>query len=395
DPLLALLQHSIFLACLLLLGYRAQATLATLLRNKVACALLVISLISALWSAKPAVTEPRSLALMETTLFGIYFASRYTLREQLRWISGTIAISAVLSFLFVLGLPGKGIESGVHAGAWRGVLIHKNLFARLMVLGSMAMALNLEGEARRLKQGLLTLMVGLVVLSTSKSALGILILLWLVWQIYRTCHLSLERAIPVWCLGLVALVGSGTMLVMSAERLVTAAGRDLTFSGRTPLWQALIHKIQERPWFGYGYLGFWHGKEGESAYVGKFLGNAYLPPHAHNGFFELLLAFGLVGGGLFLLSFVLNFRAALMLGTATQQSVDYWPAMYLAYVVLYNQTESSLIQHNSIYWVLYIALSFSRFVVPVATRAVKPDLLHAPRTMPGSIVSQVTPAQEV
>ena len=366
DPLLSMLQHSIFLISLLLLGYRAQATLATLLRNKVVCGLLLVSLISALWSAKPEVTEPKSLALLETTVFGLYFAARYTPREQLRWVSWVIAIPAVLSFLMALVLPGNAIEAGIHSGAWRGVLIHKNLFARLMVLGVMTTALNLSGQHRRLKQGLMALMLCMVVLSTSKSALGVLLMLWVVWQIHRTLHLNLERAIPVWCIGLVTLFGSGTALILSAEQLITAAGRDLTFSGRTPLWQALIHKIQERPWFGYGYLGFWHGYDGESAYVGKFLSNAYLPPHAHNGFFELLLAFGLVGGALFLLSFLLNYRAAALLAHATGDPADYWPVMYLAYIVLYNQTESSLIQHNSIYWVLYVALSFSRFVLPVA-----------------------------
>ncbi|MEO0539634.1 MAG: O-antigen ligase family protein [Cyanobacteria bacterium P01_A01_bin.105] len=365
DPLLSLLQHSIFLASLLLLGYRAQATLATLLRNKAMCALLLVSLISILWSAKPEVTEPRSLALMETTVFGIYFAARYTLREQLRWVSWVIAVPAVLSLLMAGALPGNAIESGVHAGALRGILIHKNLLARLMVLGVMAMTLNLQGEPRRLKQALLALTLGAVVLSTSKSALIVLFLLWLLWLLHRTVHLSLNRAIPIWCVSLLIVGGGGTILMASAEKLLTAAGRDITLSGRTPLWAALIDKIQERPWFGYGYLGFWHGYDGESAYVGKYLANAYLPPHAHNGFFELLLAFGLVGGGLFLLTFVLNYQAALRLGRATGQPIDYWPVMYLAYIVLYNQTESSLINHNSIYWVLYIALSFSRFVVPV------------------------------
>jgi O-antigen ligase len=362
-PLLSLMQHGIFLIALFFLFDRWKKTLTTVLRGRFIWGLVILILLSFLWSDFPALTQRRSIAFLETTVFSIYLASRYSLPEQLQLITRALGVALLLNLLFTLALPGSGIEYGIHAGAWRGLLIQKNLLARLMILGFLAFLLTTVKSKREgiLKKIFLFLFVVMVILSSSKTALMLLMLIVLLHSIFKALRWYPLKAIPFFLSGALIIGCILTFLVSNAERLLLAAGRDLTLSGRTVIWSALLDKIQERFWLGYGYMGFWHGVYGESAYVGKVYGTTYIPPHSHNGFIELFLGFGLIGTLLFLFSFVSVARKSFVLARVTDISEGLWPLMYLSFIILYNQTETTLIEHNSIFWVLYVTLALSNF----------------------------------
>ncbi|EAW38326.1 O-antigen ligase [Lyngbya sp. PCC 8106] len=363
SPLLSLMQHGIFLITLFLLFERWKMTIRTVLRGRFVWGLVILILLSFLWSDFPDLTQRRSIAFLETTVFSIYLASRYPLPDQLQLITRALGIALLLNLLFTLAVPGSGIEYGIHAGAWRGLLIQKNLLARLMILGFIVFLVTTPKNKRQfyLKKIFLFLFVALVLLSTSKTALMLLILLFMLYSLYKALRWYSLRAIPFFLSGILTIGCVITFVVSNAERLVSAAGRDLTLSGRTVIWSALFDKIQERPWLGFGYMGFWHGVYGESAYVGKVYGTTYIPPHSHNGFIELVLGFGFVGALLFGLSFLSVVRKSFILIRITETSEGLWPLLYLSFLILYNQTEMTLIEHNSIFWVLYVALALSRF----------------------------------
>ena len=368
-PLLRLWQHGAFLVVLLLLVLRWRRTLVVASKGFFIWGLLLMILTSFLWSDTPDTTQRTSISLLETTLFGLYFAARFSLKEQLKILTICGSIFAVASLLFSLAMPGAAIEAGVHAGAWRGPLIQKNLFARILVLFSLVAYVyrpeSLLGKVLRAITLLLSVL--LVVLSTSKTAVVILLLMLGLVESQRFFYkvfIELPMLfIPVICTALLSLMTIIVLGVSNAQAIVDLTGRDLTLSGRTEIWSALVTKISERPLLGYGYQGFWRGIYGESAYIGKVFDNTYLPPHSHNGFFELTLAFGLLGLVLFGLSFLLNARFALMLPVVTASAESLWPLVYLSYLVLYNQTESTLVAHNSIFWALYVALTFSKAAV--------------------------------
>ena len=54
--------------------------------------------------------------LIATTAFGIYFATRFEISEQLRLLAWALGITVFLSFLFGVFFRQYGIESTVHAG---------------------------------------------------------------------------------------------------------------------------------------------------------------------------------------------------------------------------------------------------------------------------------------
>ncbi len=98
-------------------------------------ALALFALVSTLWSSDPDFTFRRSLVVIATTMFGIYFGSRYELPRQVRLLGWTFIILAVLSAACALLLPQYGIDNQLHRGDWQGILGQKNLLGKAMAVG--------------------------------------------------------------------------------------------------------------------------------------------------------------------------------------------------------------------------------------------------------------------
>jgi len=140
-----------------------------------------------------------------------------------------------------------------------------------------------------------------------------------------------------------------------AGEVVGALGRNLTVSGRTQLWRLVMSAVAQRPWLGYGYSGFWLGWAGPSA--GIWAQTGWMPPDAHNGWLDVLLALGAVGLGLFTVVLVLGFVRSVRYLRTHSTSIGQWPLMFFAFLVLTNLTESSFLVRNDIFWVVQVALT--------------------------------------
>jgi len=68
-----------------------------------------------------------------------------------------------------------------------------------------------------------------------------------------------------------------------------------SLTGRLPLWHELWKSAEKRPLAGHGYGGFW-GEKNVLKYSQIF---AWHIPHAHNGYLDLMLAVGVLGGALY------------------------------------------------------------------------------------------------
>jgi exopolysaccharide production protein ExoQ len=107
------------------------------------------------------------------------------------------------------------------------------------------------------------------------------------------------------------------------------------------------------PWIGYGYSAFWLGADGQSTVMWHLMG--WHPSHSHNGFLQLWLDLGLIGLAIFLIGFCVVTVRAIGLSRRSHSVESFWPLMFLAFLFLYNFTESSFLTRNSIFWILYTA----------------------------------------
>ncbi|MBA3922898.1 MAG: O-antigen ligase family protein [Nostocaceae cyanobacterium] len=378
DPYSPIFFSSIYLVTLLLILARRRAFSYVVVKDVWIWLLVGLALASILWTVAPDMTPRRSLLLLGTTLFGIYLATRYSLREQLYLLAGTLSIVIFLSIIFAIALPSYGVmsvqESGVHAGAWRGIMTHKNGLGRLMVLSNMVfLLLSISSRQWRWFFGVnYILSIALIVLSTSKTALTVFLTMTIMLPIYRAWRQNSSRVVPLTIAIILVAAGATTLLLDNLEVLGNVLGKDLTLSGRTDIWAIMWELIEQRPLLGYGFNGFWRGWDSEvSAYIWRTL--EWDCPYGHNGFLDLMAELGVVGLGLFIMSLTTAYLRGVRWLRLTRSIEGVWPLMCLTFLVLYNLSEGSLLATNSIFWILYVSTIFS---TAVEYDVAKSDSLH-------------------
>ncbi len=352
----------VHLVSLCLLVLRWKKVLAMLQCNGLIVAIIAYIAVSFLWSDSAALTLRRALALVGTSFFGIYLASRYTFREQLKlmgWVMGAIV---VLSFAFVVAVPSLGIATGVHAGAWRGIFTHKNGLGDRMVLSSLTfLVLALDAKQYRwLLWSFLGSSFVLLILSQSIGALLSLLVPLLAFPLYRALRWRFLFLVP-YVLMMVMMIGFPSAWIwFHLDEVLIALGKDPSLTGRTEIWGLVIDAIYRHPWLGYGYKTFWQGLEGESAFIWRAMGIDNFPAwHAHNGILQLFLDAGLIGVVLFLLGFwKCLIRGALWI-RYNRGVIYYWPLLYMSYMVVISISESSLLYYNSLNCVFYFSMAFT------------------------------------
>jgi exopolysaccharide production protein ExoQ len=353
--------------CLVIL--RWKKVLFAITKKRILLILVGIALASVFWSVLPGITFRRSIALLGTTLFGVYLATRYSLNEQFRLLTWTLGIAIVLSILFALLLPAYGIhQNGDFLGQWKGIYIHKNTLGRNMGFSLYVFSLlafwgskyRWIGFAGCVLAALLIFLSGSI--TPVFSTLTVLILL----PLYSILRWRYSLTLFFFLIAVMVNIIGVTLLLNSAETIVGNFGRDLTFTGRTKLWFVLFEMIQQRPWLGYGYTAFWLGGQSEDARVWSVI--PWQPDYAHNGYIDLALQVGLVGVVIFAIDFLLNFSRAVTLAAATRNAAGMFPIAFLTFVLPFSISESMILKQNDIFWVLYVSTALSMVLQPVKLR---------------------------
>ena len=220
-----------------------QKALYLLIKEKFVLLLTGLVLISILWSFLPSLTIQRSVALLGTTLFGVYLATRYSLKQQLHLLAVALGFVILLSFLFAVLLPKYGVMGGIHAGAWRGIYTHKNVLGKMMVLSSSVFWL-LATSTKKINLLCWTgfgLSVLLLLLTRSTSSLlGFMIIVSLIVA-FNLLKWPGKVAIPVILFGLAVVEISALLMLFNLEGFFGAFGKDASLTGRSDLWPAVPH----------------------------------------------------------------------------------------------------------------------------------------------------------
>ncbi|MHC0065614.1 O-antigen ligase family protein [Nostoc sp. UIC 10890] len=351
----------IYLVTFLLIVLRWKKTLYFfILSNDIwLFSLIILTVASITWSFEPSTTLKNSFTLVNSSLFGIYFASRYTLKEQLHLLAWNFGVIIVLSFIFAIALPKYGIQTDLGSPMWRGVFLHKNgLGSRMVTSGIVFFILAYQAKGRSwLFWGGLSLSILLLILSASTSSLLNLLILILAFFAFQIWRWPYQVMIPTLVMVATIIQTFYFWFSNNSDVLFTSIGKDSTLTGRTEIWPLVIDRIWKHPWLGYGYGGFWQGWDGESAYIWRIVG--WVPTHPHNGYLAICLDLGFLGLGLFLLGFWRSYLQGFARLRASKTALDIWPLIHMTYIALASLTESSLLQSNSLTWMLYVAVSFS------------------------------------
>ncbi|RUR84596.1 O-antigen ligase family protein [Chlorogloeopsis fritschii PCC 9212] len=323
--------------------------------------------ISGLWSAFPELTSITFKAMLRTILFGMYLATRYNIKEQIRLLTWVFGITTLCSLIFSLALPSYGIYSN---GAWRGIFPYKNHLAVHMVLSAMLFmfaGFN-KSKLRWIAWIGLAIATALVFLSLSKggyvifvTALYLLPLHKFVKQQYKSRAILLFSAL--------AISTIISLLILTNEKtiLVNVLGKDTELNGRTPIWMLCIEQALKRPWLGYGISGFWGSNQSiviqRTTWAGNHLSiHEFQKFNSHNGYIEIFLQLGFLGLSIYLLNFFNTLFRVIYIWMATATLESFWMFQTLIIMLLYNFSDSGGILSRGTIWIMYVSISLSSAV---------------------------------
>lgn len=258
------------------------------------------------WSISAYDTMIDTLTLSAAMVTALVMAAIYRWPHILNLVVWIYAALAVLTVLMALGVPSMGVMGEPHPGAWAGPWLEKNAAGRQMALGFLAaLARLMHGPSRRRSSLiLLPLFLLVILMSTSKTALLLALassaLVFAVWLIRRGHAAALLTLYG----GALISVGLAIMVIFLRDDLVQLLGRDLTFTGRTEIWQAVWVQIQKTPWLGYGYQAFWVQNSGADPVVYVKQATDFTPANAHSAWLEQWLGLGLIGLGMLIVYLV-------------------------------------------------------------------------------------------
>ena len=351
----------IYFCAFVLLVLRWKKVINVLTEGKFIWLFVIFVFISFLWSYAPDKTFRFGVYGIGSTTLGLYLGTRYSLKEQLKILAWTFAVSTILSVLFIVALPKYGIMAAIHSGAWRGIYIHKNSLGIMSVLATVTFFLQAMAAQRKSWIFWFFLMVSIILTILSKSTSSLLIMLLMLtlcigYRILRWRYeLLVSTILTILILGIASLLFFFNFI--GTDAFFEAIGKDPTLSSRTEIWRQVWEAIQLKPLLGYGSAAFWDGLEGPSKYVE--LAVRAKVAYAHNGFLDILLGIGVIGFSLFLISYLSTAIKSLILLRKTNTAEAFWPLLFLTYLILTNVAEGTLAALDNIFWVLYATITFS------------------------------------
>jgi exopolysaccharide production protein ExoQ len=325
------------------------------LRNPGFSLYCMLPILSSLWSLVPDITLKTGLAFTGFTIFGFYIGARYEWRELsglVRWGYTSIGIVSVLKNPNVVK-------------EFAGITSHKNSLGSIMVVSTALWYLHYSQGAKTQKERWIALLFMFfsfyLVRATSSggSLVNSLMLIVVVSSLSFLSRLKFQWSLTFIIAFMVFGVIASIFILDNLESIVVGGlGKDLTLTGRTEFWPQLIDAANQRPWFGYGFDGFFQqdliGSQTPAYFI--YTPNGFQPRTAHNGPISILLAFGYPGLILILVSIFSNLIFAVRELGRRPLSESGIPIIYLVFIILNNITEGSIIDIGDA-WLAYVLLT--------------------------------------
>jgi exopolysaccharide production protein ExoQ len=271
-----------------------------------ALAFVVFLVLSTAWSIDPPTTFRRGIIGLFIVVGAIGVAGNLEADEAINQIGAICYISAIASIVLLIFSPSIAVPSD---GFFRGIFTQKNGLGQVMAMGVLTNLHSIQIGYRRLSRAFaLILCITLGVLCHSSTALTLISFYGAtngIVALYRKGGAT--RMASVFLTVLLAPVAG--ILLVSPDILYQLMGKDATLSGRTDIWAFVWSMIQQRPILGWGYGSFFTSTNPLSVEISAKLG--YGVAHSHNALLQMLLDVGIVGAGLFIVTWIRNIVLAL------------------------------------------------------------------------------------
>ncbi len=333
----------------------ARQSWRAVLRSPWLVLLALLAIVSAAWSIDPELSFRRGVAVLATTMMGVYLAARFDWITALRLLAAVWLVLMLASFVAGIVAPGFAVMSEIHPGAWMGGWSEKNALGGHAARASFLFAFLAWRDPAHRRVWLLglTFALALVLLSRSATSLlgatvgiGVIACAW--WMLKGRRHALALLWAGFAVLGLLVLT-----YAIAPGVLLGLIGKDETLTGRTDIWIELAAAIEQKPMLGYGYLAFW-GLDSEPRYwLEKAV--AWNAPSGHNGWLDLAISLGVVGVVIFAIDACLTTWRGV--GLALRSPAGVFALGFFAQFMLFAMSESIILAQNSILWATFAFVS--------------------------------------
>ncbi len=335
---------------LVMMRWRGVAHMASKMVFFTAAAVLAMA--SFFWSIDPMLSLRSGVYLLMNTLLVYYLVQRFTLEGILRLLMGLGVVVAVMSAVTAVLLPTYAWGKVGSQWGLQGAFIAKNVMGNVAVL-LLTPALFVRSVRTGPRAIYVLVFLIMIALSLSVQAwAAALFCLGFAGVVALFLRLRTRDAAWLSFVTLLPLVIGALLLATYWVDILEWLGKDVTLSGRTVIWSAVLRSVEKRPLLGWGYNAFWQGFRGES---GEVLLLVHFPiAQSQNGPLEVLLGLGVAGLGLIgatLLQAARNIFRCFRLG-ATEAGA--WYLLIILLTLYYSIGEAYFEQPNTLAWMLYI-----------------------------------------
>lgn len=300
-----------------------------------------------------------SLILIGTSLYAIYLVNFYNHNKLINLIFISQLLIAMFTFVFTIIYPetGKMIYEGKLV--WRGAFIHKNLLAANMAFGILVSITCYKKKSKSLKKSLVIINIILsgtiLIMSGSMTSLVIVISAFLIYKIYSIFKIKVN---PVYLMMSVHLIVY--YIISNQEKyneiFTKIFNRDLTFTGRLPVWEAVLELIKENAFWGYGYNSIWL----ENSEIAQYIRRKVLfdVTGSHHGILEWILNIGVVGTLILILILIITGHRVIKL-LNYNKLVFKFSIQYIVYILIFYLTERSIEPLNYQILMIFITIALT------------------------------------
>lgn len=262
-------------------------------------ALLAWCLMSAAWAAAPDIALRRAGLAIVVALSTMLCVDTLGPERSLKLWKVVLAFVLVVNWVSVFAvhqaihLPGEQ-DPGL-VGDWRGLYFHKNIAGAVSAITAIVFFFSWLRSKHWIDVAVFLLALGFVVMSHSKSSLGLLPLALAAGLAYRFAWRStLDRSIVAVACVLVFLLVAAAIAV-NADTLARMLEDPTEFTGRSAIWQAELAFAADHLFLGSGFGTF--ADTGSLSPLHNYVAGSWVEAvaHGHSGYLQILVTIGGVG----------------------------------------------------------------------------------------------------
>jgi exopolysaccharide production protein ExoQ len=360
SPFNQILYSSLYLIAIVGLFSKRQVIFDFVKEEKFLSLFLVWSFLTVFWSNYPVVSFKRWCRFFGMII--VFLSGLLHMRstdEAIDYFKIVLSIYLPLTLLSILFIPGA---TQWEFPAWRGLAPHKNILGQFSLVSLIIWTYAAREQSIKKKTiALFFLILSFIFLIGSKSTTAYFTFASLIFVAGLIFSEKLFAS-PVKGIFSFIVVFSTVGIILSIIYLapdllksyLNTLGKDLTFTGRTDLWESVFELTRKRLLFGYGFGGFWVANSPMLEKI--FAEQMWLPNQSHLGYLDILTETGLVGLILFILIVISCFKNFLTLKTT-----HFWK-WFVIIALIVNISESTLFMINEMTGDLFILSYLALYV---------------------------------